>query len=258
MKKYVISIVILATVLISTLFASASASVVVNGPRIRIENSASSNWSGYAVQTSFTSPQSNVVADVKGSWTVPAVSPGVKNTYSAFWVGIDGYSDGTVEQIGTDSNTNSKGQPYYQAWYEMYPAYPVYLDLAIHPNDVITAEVSYNSIQSTFTLTITDSSTGKTFSTTQPLSSSIQRSSAEWIAEAPSSGRVLPLANFGTVTFTGCSATVNGHTGTISDGAWQNDAITMVVGAGKHVTIKAQPSPLDSTGSIFSVTWYHK
>jgi len=259
MKKYAFAIVVLATVLISTLFASTSASIVVNDPRIRIGNSASSNWSGYAVQTSLTNPTNGVVSDVKGSWTVPAVTSGAKNTYSSFWVGIDGYSDGTVEQIGTDSDTNNKGQPVYYAWYEMYPAYPVYLNLIIQPNDVITAEVSYDSIQSKFTLTITDTSTGATFVTTQPSSSSIQRSSAEWIAEAPSSGRVLPLANFDTVAFTGCSATISGHTGSISDSNWQYDAITMVGGAGKHTTIKAAPSPLDSaTGSIFSVTWYHK
>lgn len=255
MKKYAFAIVVLATVLVSTLFASASASIVVKDPRIRVTNSLSTNWSGYAVQTSLTSPQSNAVTDVIGSWTVPAVSSGVKNTYSSFWVGIDGYSDGTVEQIGTDSDTNSRGQPIYYAWYEMYPAYPFNIPLSIIPGDTITAEVSYIG-SNQYTLTITDSRSG-TYSTTQTLSGA-QRSSAEWIAEAPSSGRVLPLANFGTVTFTGCKATINGHTGTISDTNWQNDAITMVTGAGKHATIKAQPSSLDSKGSIFSVTWYHQ
>jgi hypothetical protein len=51
-------------------------------------------------------------------------------------------------------------------------------------------------------------------------------SSAEWIAEAPSaesrggSLQTLPLADFGTVTFTGASATSDGHTGPISDPNW--------------------------------------
>ncbi len=48
-------------------------------------------------------------------------------------------------------------------------------------------------------------------------------SSAEWIAEAPSTtsqsagDQVLPLADFGKVTFTCASATADGHTGSISD-----------------------------------------
>ena len=48
--------------------------------------------------------------------------------------------------------------------------------------------------------------------------------SAEWIAEAPcctSSGGTLPLADFGTVTFTNATATVNGVSGSI--GAFYTD-----------------------------------
>jgi hypothetical protein len=253
MKKSAFAIIALVTVLVSTLFASASASIVVNDPKIRVSSSASLNWSGYAIQTNLANPQTNAVSDVVGSWNVPTVKSGPKNTYSSFWVGIDGYSDGTVEQIGTDSDTNNKGQPVYYAWYEMYPAYPVNL-FQINPGDSITAEVSFQS--SAFTLTITDTSTGATYTTTQQSSSSIQRSSAEWIAEAPSSGgRVLPLANFGTVTFTSCSATINGKSGSISNKAWQNDAITMVA---RNGIIKAQPSTLDAKGRSFSVTWFHQ
>ena len=53
-------------------------------------------------------------------------------------------------------------------------------------------------------------------------------SSAEWIAEAPSqcdstsSCTPLPLADFGTVQFTGASATANGHTGSIDDSNWSS------------------------------------
>ena len=53
------------------------------------------------MQTSQTRPQSNAVSDVKGTWTVPTVTSSSVNSYSAVWVGIDGYADNTVEQIGT-------------------------------------------------------------------------------------------------------------------------------------------------------------
>jgi hypothetical protein len=78
--------------------------------------------------------------------------------------------------------------------------------------------------------------------------------SAEWVVEAPSSQfGVLPLADFGTVTFTGCEAKISGVTGPISDFAW--DEVTMVTSNGR--TVKAQPSALAANGSSFSVTWHH-
>src|ERR1700758_2409666 len=69
----------------------------------------SENWSGYAVTGSaFTSAH--------GSWTVPAVNCSqTPNTYSSFWVGIDGYSSSTVEQTGTDSDCSGSSARY-DAW----------------------------------------------------------------------------------------------------------------------------------------------
>lgn len=167
------------------------------------------------------------------------------NAYSSFWIGIDGYSSGTAEQIGTDSDTSS-GVPQYYAWYEMYPKYPVNLNLKISPGDDMSGEVKYLG-SNKFLLTITDMTTGTTFSTTQK--SSGKRPSAEWIAEAPSSrSGVLPLADFASVFFSGSQATLNGHTGTISDSAWKYDAITMTTSSG---TTKVQPSRAPRSYSCF-------
>src|SRR6266542_694566 len=59
------------------------------------------NWSGYAVTGA---PGS--VTDAKGSWVVPSIQGncGSTNAYASFWVGIDGFSSNTVEQVGTDSD----------------------------------------------------------------------------------------------------------------------------------------------------------
>jgi hypothetical protein len=74
-----------------------------------------------------------------------------------------------------------------------------------------------------------------------------QLASAEVIAEAPSSsGGVLPLANFGTASFS--AARVNGKT----IGSFSPDRINMVSGS----TIKASTSAL-TNGTAFSVTWKH-
>ena len=149
----------------------------------------STNWSGYAVTgSSFTS--------AKGSWIVPTATCSSGNQYAAFWVGIDGYSSSSVEQTGTDSDC-SRGKPSYYAWYEFYPQPSFTISsLTIKPGDRMSAQVVYSG--SEFTITITDETSGKSFSKSATVRNA-KRSSAEWIAEAPSSSRVLPLADFGTV-----------------------------------------------------------
>lgn len=217
-------------------------------PRIRNEaNGTSTNWGGYAVPAS-----RGAVSDVKGSWTVPTVvSSTSSSTYSSFWVGIDGYNDSTVEQTGTEQDW-SNGQASYYAWFEMYPkfAYKI-LNFPVVPGDTITSEVQYLG-SGRYALTITNVSRNVTFSTTQRLKNAGNQS-AEWIAEAPYSGGVLPLADFGTGYFSNCTATLNGVTGGI--GTWPNyDAITMTTSGG---VTKAAPSGL-TNGTDFSVIWSHE
>src|SRR5438132_7524011 len=189
-------------------------------PRIRtLTNGAatSTNWSGYAV----TGPAGSVT-DAKGSWTVPSVICSSAASYSSFWVGIDGFGSSTVEQIGTDSDCQN-GSPSYYAWYEFYPG-PAFLigGIRVTAGDRISAEAIF-STAGLVTVTITDTTTAKSFTTSGGCGALI--TSAEWIGEAPSSaGGVLPLANFGTAYFgqdnTGLSptnyATVSGVTGPIS------------------------------------------
>jgi hypothetical protein len=231
--------------------AAASETSSSTVPAIHIKESTSSNWAGYAVATNLKRPQSGAVSFVGGTWVVPAVDPSVTpKAYSSFWVGIDGYRSGTVEQIGTSSDTSS-GTAVYYAWYEMYPKYPVNIAMTISPGDTMHAEVQYVGAGK-FQLTLADTTTGQMFSTVQK-SGGAKRSSAEWIAEAPSSAsRVLPLADFGTVTFTGASATLNGQTGPINNPSWQYDRIDMGTSSGG---LKAQTSTLSADGRSFSVTW---
>jgi hypothetical protein len=223
-------------------------------PNVRNKNGTSTNWSGYAVQTNLSSPASNAVTDVKGTWVVPTVVASTSATaYSSAWVGIDGYSSNSVEQLGTDQDWYN-GKPSYYAWYEIYPKKSYLIkNFPVNPGDVITAEVKALSASS-FALSITNVTRSVKFSTAQKCGKA-QLSSAEWVMEAPWSGGVLPLADFGHINFTGCSATVNGVTGTINNPAWQNDAITMAVSGG---AVKAQPSALSTDGSSFSVKWYHE
>lgn len=201
-----------------------------------ITHSTSSNWAGYAATgRTFTS--------VSASWVQPRVTCGSATTYSSFWVGIDGDGSNSVEQTGTEADC-SGGVAYYSSWYEMYPAYPVNYSNSVSPGDHFTATVSVSG--STFTLKLSDVTKGWTKTTTKS-SSSAAKASAEIIAEAPSSSSgVLPLANFGTASFTG--STANGQ----AIGNFAPDRINMASGS----TTKATTSSL-SGGTNFSVTWNH-
>lgn len=220
------------------------------------------NWSGYAVTTA-----PGMVTAVKGSWVVPAVQPGscssgTPNEYASFWVGMDGFTSNTVEQTGTDSDCQN-GVPTYYAWFEFYP-HPAFMinSMSIQPGDVMEAEVQYNQATRRFTVAINDRTTGQSFSTSTRVNGA-QRSSAEWIAEAPSSsGGILPLADFGTTVYgmdsTGVSgtsdATVNGTTAPIGSFGSNVYQINMVSGSNPSVS-KAVPSSLSSDGSSFSDVW---
>jgi len=220
-------------------------------PLATFDTAFSTNWSGYAAETNLSSPASNAVTQVSGSWTVPTVT-GKTNAYSSVWVGIDGYSSPSVEQIGTEQDTTKSGATRYYAWWEMYPNPSVLISsMTISPGDSISASVTYNS--GAFTLQITDNTTHQSFTTTQ--SSTAQRSSAEWIVEAPSSfSGILPLANFGTASISGAQATINGIKGAIDDSSWQNTSIDMVSRSG---TVIAHTFGLADAGSTssFSVTF---
>ncbi|MHB8605393.1 MAG: G1 family glutamic endopeptidase [Thermoplasmatota archaeon] len=253
MDRGVLTIGIVAWVAFASLVSGVAAAPVNHGPLAPGEKmGTSTNWAGYAIETNLARPASGAVTDVQGNWIVPAVTcaGGGTDAYSAAWLGIDGYASNSVEQTGTESDCLSGGAtPYYAAWYEMYPKPSFRISMAISPGDKMFADVHYNG-NGKFHLTLTDTTTGATFSTTQA-SSKAKRSSAEWIEEAPSSGGVLPLANFGNDTFSAASATLNGHGGNISDASWQSDAITMVNGAGQ---VKCATGGL-SGGTAFTETW---
>jgi len=216
----------------------------------------STNWSGYAVEgSSFTK--------ALGSWTVPTVNCSkTPNTYSSFWVGIDGWTSPTVEQTGTDSDCNGSSPSYY-AWYEFYPAASVLISsVPVSPGNHISASVTWNS-GSSFTVTITNETTGRSFSKTGSVSGAA-RSSAEWIAEAPCCtrrGGILPLADFGTVDFgqdyTGVSSTNDATDSSVSGaiGAFGSNIFESIMVNGSTGADEAVPSGLSSDGTSFTVTW---
>jgi hypothetical protein len=187
----------------------------------------SQNWSGYVVQSSAGKSFSNV----SGSWVEPSVSSSSAQGYAAFWVGLGGASQQSqaLEQTGTSAQVVN-GQVTYYAWYELVPSAQVTLPLAIHPGDHMSGRVTVNG--SNVTISLDDQTTGQSVTKTLQMSNP-DTSSAEWIAEAPASEaadgsmQILPLADFGNVTFTNASATAGGQTGSISDPAWTVEQVDL-------------------------------
>jgi hypothetical protein len=146
--------------------------------------------------------QGQTEAGIRGRTVVPTATCPSGDQYAAFWVGLDGYSSDTVEQTGTDSDCDGNNNPSYYAWFEFYPN-PSYEVMSVNPGDVISASVVYSSGE--FTVTLIDKTTGLGFRTSSKVAGA-QRSSAEWIAEAPCCtvrprDGILPLADFVTVDF---------------------------------------------------------
>jgi hypothetical protein len=212
-----------------------------------LPESTSQNWAGYVASSGAS------FSRVSGSWVQPSADASSGDGYSAFWVGLGGSDQSTsLEQVGTQADVIN-GQTVYYAWYELVPAAPVKLPVAIHPGDHISASVAVSG--SDVTVSLSNQTTGS--STTRALKMNTpDTSTAEWIAEAPSSVdgygdmQTLPLANFGSVDFTSATATAGGHTGPISDSAWSAQPVQLNgTGAG------AQPGGLSSDGATFSVAW---
>ena len=203
--------------------------------------STSSNWAGYAATN-------GPYAAVSSTWTIPAYSASRSAGVSATWVGIGGVSSTDLIQAGTQEQTSGTGQTQYQAWIEMLPQASRTVPLSVHAGDSVSVSMAEQAAN-TWLISFKDNTTGQSYQQTVQYASSL--SSAEWIQEAPSAARagVLPLDNFGTVSFTDATAIKNGETlGMSAAGA---TSITMV-GANRQAL--AVPSSVGNDGESFSVT----
>jgi hypothetical protein len=220
------------------LMATPSGARPAAGRAVRNATVTSTNWSGYAVTGA-----NGAFTSVSASWTEPTATCSGSAKYASFWVGLDGYSSSSVEQTGTDSDCSGRTGQYY-GWYEMYPAFPVNFSNTVRPGDKMNASVTFSGTR-TYTLVLHDATQGWTQTITKN-QSGLARSSAEVITEAPSSSSgVLPLANFGTVSYSVSAA--NGS----SLGGQSPTAIVMINSSGAD---KDSTSAI-SGGGGFSNTW---
>ena len=225
------------------------------------DTSTSANWSGYVAHRNGVS-----FRRVQASWTQPnATCQKGDATYSAFWVGLGGYSPSSdaLDQIGTELDCSASGTITSSAWYELVPAPMNGIRMTVKPGDLMSASVVVSGHR--VTLRLTDHTQNESFSK-QITAKSVDTSSAEWIAEAPSACATinfcepLPLTNFGSTIFTAARArTTTGFDGPIASPAW--DTTKIVLSSGGRVFIgygpasKSSPSALLRSGSSFQVSY---
>lgn len=206
---------------------------------------ASSNWSGYAATSSI--PYTSVT----GHWAVPSVQPSSGGTYSAAWVGIDGFTNSSLIQTGTEQDYYN-GAPHYAAWWTTSAqnfAEQAISKLVLAGDQISAAISSAGASSSSWTITLSDTTQGWTFSI--PVTYTGPGASAEWIMEAPTvGGRIAPLAHYASPT-TFDPGTANGA----SPGLVASEGGELVQGHGRNAQALSTPSGPDADVDGFNISY---
>jgi hypothetical protein len=214
----------------------------------------STNWSGYALVTSRA-----VVTCVEAEWIQPTVRcHGKSHTSVSIWVGLGGFNQGRLEQIGTAIDCIGGSSVDY-SWHESLPKerHEVDTPVSVDPGDRIWAQVRWLGASS-YQLSLADITTEDGF-TVKDTSKGLRRTEAEWIAEAPATGcsptcKILQMPNWGKVTFDHIAVTVNGVRATLKATGATRVRVRLETNSG---TTRAVVTNTAADGSSFVVSWRH-
>jgi hypothetical protein len=221
----------------------------------------SGNWAGYVAlpsgsTTSFTK--------IGAAFEVPSADctaggVGTGDAFAYHWIGLDGFSDGTVEQDGVGVLCEG-GTAYYISWWETYPG-GINVTENVNPGDEIQAYVTFNG--SDYVMTVKDQTTDTYVEdVTEPCESgsTCDNSSAETITEGYPSSPWLGTADYGSEFYNAIEVTNQaGTAGAISRSTWTDGEITAEQGS----TITSEPGRLYSVGTgstsanAFQVFWHN-
>jgi hypothetical protein len=211
-------------------------------------------WAGYMVtgtERSFSS--------VSARWVQPTATCRTNVPSRArFWVGIGGRT--ALERIGSGVDCDVEGHLRYYLWWGVRAATTHTIALAVAPRDVLAASVALSG--KNITLRIRNVTRGTRFRKTVRMRS-VDRSSAEWVTEAPSLCRptgpclVPVLTDFGHVAFARAAVTSSGRTGRIADKMWRWTRVAFPQPKQpSRLAATAIASDLGPDGRSFSVAWY--
>lgn len=163
------------------------------------------NWAGYVATTNGkTAPFTSVSA----TWTVPEVT-GPNLSYSSVWVGIGGATRGSSKliQAGTEQDVDSSGNITYSVWYEVYPQFPVTIDVVSPGNNVSVSIYRNEGKPQTWHIAVSYGT--NEFNKDVKLNPNFfSEATAEFIVERPLlvvGHQLAALADFGSAAFSGCT-----------------------------------------------------
>jgi Peptidase A4 family len=216
----------------------------------------SDNWSGYAA---LPKTAGDTFTSIVGDYNVPSVVCSVTpNTFSYHWIGLDGWSDQTVEQDGIAADCNGT-TPQYAAWFEMYPA-NFNFSFAVNPGDAIESAIHYLG-NAKYELSLKDVTTGRGFDVTKTCPVSIcENSSAEAITEAYYyNKRYAGTSDFGNEYFQDVTVTdsAGNFGGLFHPKSWKTGE---GIALGEYGDVDTTPGPLSTApglgaSSAFTVFW---
>ena len=212
------------------------------------------NWAGYVVASNLLDPKQDV-SNVSASWIVPSVKDIGIDAYSSVWVGIGGQFDRSLIQVGTEQDFTGGSAKYY-AWYEMLPNYSIPIEsIQVSPGDQMRASISLvDTNTNLWSISIEDLTSNTKFQNNFTYDS--QQLTAEWIVERPQVNNALvQLADFGSVTFTDCQASISGKTGGITDFSYNYVILDPEIVNNQSVRLVNVSIPPAEGGSQFSVTY---
>ena len=206
----------------------------------------SANWAGYVGLNAYYSGVSALIE---------APTPAVLQRYgaSASWVGIGGWTgpggSSSQDLIQAGITEVHSGPIFgYRAWYEMLPAPPVYVPIAIQPAAWVLLDV-HEVANDEWQISVVNG----TNVWTQRFHYASSHASAEWILEAPAlvTGHGIagfePLAGVTGANFGKMAVTANGRP---AIGAQLFPVRTAIV---SPLGLKAVPTALEADGASFSV-----
>lgn len=227
---------------------------------LAMTSSVSTNWAGLAINSPSIDETFNFVT---GQFTVPLpqAPQGAKDDIykASIWVGIDG-TDKAILQAGFDIEVevqpDGSQKPSYNGWYEWLPLAAANLNqsqFSMMAGDEIKIDITISSF-STGAIVLTNLHTSQVFSKTlnaPDKKSNLEAMSVEWIIEDFGvNGKLVNLANFGTVNLTNCVARTQNIVTKFSDA----NVLTLVDAFVDHPNLLSKTTVLSDTSAQITYT----
>jgi peptidase A4-like protein len=208
----------------------------------------SHDYAGYAVAAA------KNVSVINAEWKIPKVHgacPTSKDEATFVGISLGGLTTKTVAFAGTET-VCYLGTAYYDSYYVLAP-YAYSGTLTVAGGDRMAATITYVHASHTATIYLKDLTKGTGLVRNAYVAIG-RHTDALWVDDVAetTSGAILPLVRFGNVTFSDCTAAING-TASHPLGHYSNTAIEMYNKA--NTAFKAAVGVITSTGKGFTVYW---